>query len=182
MDWSTHLAVGESVLWEGRPAPRCYVFRNWRHSFFGVLLLLLSVFWLTVGLQLSAVYHSPLLAWVPVPFVLAGLYLALGHHLQARLEWEQVFYALTDRRLLVHRGLCRRRVASLLLAEVNCFQLRPLGEQLGTLRVSGGHPVRTLILCCIEHPRQLADRLEAVLAAGGKEVPIERTQKNLKPD
>jgi hypothetical protein len=69
-----------------------------------------------------------------------------------------------------------------LLAEVDCFQLRPLGEQLGTLRVSGGQPVRTLILCCIEYPRQLTDRLEAVLAAGGKEIPIERTQQNLKPD
>lgn len=176
MDWSSHLAPGERVVWEGRPAPRCFVFRNWKHSLYGVLLLFLSLFWQTVGLQLSAVYHAPLLAWIPVPFVLAGLYLALGHHLLARLEWEHVFYALTDWRLLVHRGLCRRRVASLLLAEVDSFHQRPLGEHLGTLRVSGGKPARTLILCCLEYPRHLTDLLEAALAASGKEVSGIRSQ------
>jgi len=174
MDWSHHLAAGEAVVWEGRPAPRCYVFRNWRHSIFGVLLLLLSTWWQAVGYQLGQLYESAWLVWVPLPFVLLGLYMAIGHLLLARLEWEHVFYALTDRQVLVRRGLFRRRVACLPLGELDYFQLRPLGEQLGTLRVSGARWPHILTLCCIEHPRRLTDHLEAALKESGKEVPVEQ--------
>ena len=46
-------------------------------------------------MQMAAVYDLPWLAWLPVPFMLIGLYLSLGHHLLARLEWKNVFYAVS---------------------------------------------------------------------------------------
>lgn len=168
MDWSVQLEPGEVVCWEARPAPRCYVFRHWRQSVLGLLLLLLSTWWQAVAYQLGQFFGWLWLAWVPLPFVLLGFYFAIGHLLLSRLEWEHVFYALTNRRLLVQRGLFRRRVASLLLDEIDYFQLHSLGEHLGTLRVSGGRPGRTLHLCCIEHPRQITDRLDAMLAIHGE--------------
>lgn len=176
MDWSSQLEPEEVLRWEGRPAPRCYVFRHWRRSVHGLLLLLLATWWQAVSYPLGQLYDWPWLAWLPLPFVLFGLYFALGHLLLSRLEWEHVFYALTDRRLLVQRGLFRRRHASLFLDEVAYFQLRPLGEQLGTLRVGGSKPGRTLLLSCIEHPRYLSDCLEAILARNGKEVAVNRHQ------
>lgn len=168
MDWSAQLEAGEVVCWEGRPAPRCYVFRHWRRSVLGLLLLLLSTWWQAVAYQLGHFFGWLWLAWVPLPFVLLGFYFAIGHLLLSRLDWEHVFYALTDRRLLVQRGLFRRRVASLLLNEIDHFQLCVLGEHLGTLRVVGGKPVRSLLLCCIEHPHQVTDRLDAMLAIHGE--------------
>jgi len=168
MDWSAQLEPEEVVCWVGRPAPRCYVFRHWRHSVLGLLLLLLSTWWQAVAYPLGQFYDWKWLVWLPLPFVLSGLYYAIGHLFLSRLEWEHVFYALTDRRLLVQQGLFRRRVASLLLIEIDSFQLSILGEHLGTLRVSGGKPGRTLLLCCIEHPRQVTDRLDAMLAIYGE--------------
>lgn len=165
MDWSGHLQAGETVRWQGRPAPRCFVFRNWRHSLFGLLLLLLAVWWQTVGLQLASVYGQPLLAWVPLPFVLLGLYLAIGHLLLARCEWPHVFYAVTDRRILVQRGVLRRRLEALPLPAVTWYELRPLGAELASVRIAAG--AASLSLPCIEHPRRPIALLESAMAASG---------------
>jgi hypothetical protein len=167
MDWSSQLAADESVLWEGRPAPRCYVFRNWRHSLCGLLLLLLSTWWLAVGYQLAHLYDWLWLAWLPLPFVLLGLYLALGHVLLARYEWERVFYAVTDRRVLVLRGLFRPHFESLPLPEVTYFQVRPHGRDLATVRICSGMSRPHLVLLCIEHPGRLIELLESAMAASG---------------
>lgn len=167
MDWSAQLETGEEVRWEGRPAPRCFTFRNWRHSLFGMLLLVLAVWWQAVGLQLAAVYGSPMIRWIPLPFLLLGLYLSLGHVLLARYEWEGVFYAVTDRRVLAQRGIFRRRLVSLALAEVTWFQVKPLGRDLAAVRIVAAGEGATLVLSCIEHPRRLTELLEAALAGNG---------------
>lgn len=161
MTWSSLLAPGEILRWEGRPAPRCFTFRNWRHSLFGILLLILASFWQMVGYRLSFDHRSSLLAWVPLPFLLAAVYLCFGHLLVARWEWEKVFYAVTDRRILVRRGLFRPRVEELPLEELTGFRLKPLGEHLATLRVrGGGDRAPTIALQCIEYPRQVVELLE----------------------
>jgi len=152
IDWSSQLAAGETVRWQGRPAPRCFVFRNWRHSLFGMLLLVLAIWWQSVGYQLSLVYGLRLLAWLPLPFVLIGLYLSIVHLLLARVEWERVFYAVTEQRVLVQRGLWRTRCESVALPAVTYFELRPLGRDLASLRILAGEGRRALLLCCIEHP------------------------------
>ena len=165
MDWSVELAAEETLHWEGKPAPRCFVFRNWRHSVFGILLLLLSSFWQIVGFQLQAAYQMSLLLWIPLPFVLTGLYLGMGHHLLARWEWEKVFYAVTDRRILARRGVIRPRIEVMELGELTFFRVQPLGAELASFRISGGDPAKTIVLSCIEHPRRLTALLESALAA-----------------
>ncbi len=164
MDWSADLQPEEAVQWEGKPAPRCFVFRNWRHSVFGILLLLFSSFWQIVGFQLQVVYHISLLLWIPVPFVLTGIYLGMGHHLLARLEWEKVFYAVTDRRILARRGFFRPRLEVLELRDLASFRVQPLAAELASFKISGGEPVKTIVLSCVEHPRRLAALLESALA------------------
>lgn len=175
MNWEPLLAAGETLRWEGRPAPRCYTFRNWKHSLFGLLLFFLSIYWLAVALQLAAVYHWPWLPLVPLPFVLIGLYLGLGHLLVARLEWEHVFYAVTDRRILVRRGLRGNRRQELALEQMVWFQLRPYGEDLGTLRIRGRQEELRLTLACIEYPRRVTALLEAALADSAAECPLSGT-------
>lgn len=168
MNWDAHLEPGEHLRWEGRPAPRGFTFRNWKHSVFGLLLLILSTFWFNVGIQLAAVFDSPFLPLIPFPFVLAGLYLAIGHVLLARLEWEKVFYAVTDRRVLCTRGVFRPRLESLHLKDLTHFLLKPLGEELGSFRLTGGLPPKSVSLPCIEYPRRVAALLEAALAANNR--------------
>ena len=172
MTWEPLLEPGETLRWEGRPAPRCYTFRNWRHSLFGLLLVILCLYWTVMAVQLAAVYHWPWLPLVPVPFLLVAFYLALGHLLWARLEWEQVFYAVTDRRVLVRRGLRGRRHQQLPLAALVWFQVRPFGPELATVRLRGAAEDQRLALCCVEYPRRVTALLEAALASNAVECPL----------
>ncbi|MBW2476351.1 MAG: PH domain-containing protein [Deltaproteobacteria bacterium] len=163
MRWGAELEPEEKICWEGRPTPRCYVFRNWRHSVFGVLLLLLAVWWQTVGIQISAVYDFPWLSWLPIPFVLLGLYLSLGHLFLARLEWNHVFYAITDQRILVKEGLLQRRTSSLELNEVTYFCLHPHSQELGSIVVHAGPKESFVKIRCIEYPRRVTGLLEQAM-------------------
>lgn len=165
MSRDIELAVGEEVRWEGRPAPRCYTFRHWRHSVFGFIFLIICGYWQILGLEMSLEYDMTWLAWLPTFFLLVGFYLAFGHLLQARLEWNHVCYMITDRRLLVMRGLLQHRIESLELAEITYFSLSYQGEQLGTLRIYQGGE-RRITLHCLEYPYQAADLLKVAIDKG----------------
>ncbi len=82
----------EILLWQGRPAPRCYVFRHWLQALVGSVLFLASSFWLMVGYQLVEAhgYNRWLLA-VPGLLVLFSFLVGPGQIILARLTWEKVF-------------------------------------------------------------------------------------------
>jgi hypothetical protein len=157
------LAAGEEIRWEGRPAPRCYTFRHWRHSIFGIIFLALTSCWQILGIEMANAYNSVYLAWLPLPFLLIGFYCSFGHLLQARLEWNHVYYAITDYRLLIQHGLIKRRVESMNLIDITYFRLDFQGEELGTLHIYKDGEQK-LILHCIEYPRQVAPLLEMAVA------------------
>ena len=161
MTQTFELEQDESVVWEARPAPRCYTFRHWRHSLFGLLFLLLCLGWQVLGVEVADTYQLAWLAWLPLPFVLVGLYFSVGHLIQARLEWNNVAYAVTERRVVVRRGLVAHQ-ESLALSEMTYFRLHYQGDQLGTLRIFQGQEQR-LVLHCIESPRRLTTLLEEAL-------------------
>jgi len=166
MDWGALLEDGELLLWSGRPAPRCYTFRNWKHSLVGILLLLIGVWWQAIGLQMAALYQAPYLAWIPLPVCLGGLFLAFGHLLKSRLEWEHLFYAVTDRRLLCRYGK-KAHLRQLERAAVTYFRLKPYSSQLGSLAIYAGSAERRLDFKCIEQPRRVTELLEKSLRANG---------------
>jgi hypothetical protein len=155
------LENGETLRWEARPAPRCYTFRHWRHSVFGLIFLVICSTWLVLGRTMAENYALPWLAWLPLPFVLIGLYLFCGHLIQARIEWNQVYYVITDRRVVVQRGLIKPRTQFFELSDITYFRLGRQGEQLGTLRVHKGE--QHLVLHCIEHPRRATALLKEAI-------------------
>ena len=163
-DWPL-LRDGELLRWEGRPAPRCYTFRHWRHALFGLVLTAICAVWAWLGVQQAAEQGWPWLAWVPLPFFGYALWLACGRLLAARLEWKQVAYAVTNRRVIARRGLLKVREGELSLEQVTWFRLQPHGEELGTLRIHGGEDDPVLVLHCIEYPRRPAEFLEQAIKA-----------------
>jgi hypothetical protein len=167
MDWSQLLEAGESLRWQGRPAPRCWTFRNWRHACFGALVLVFSLWWQISGLSLAQDGGGLWPALLPIPFVLAAAYLAVGHLLVARWEWRNVCYAVSDRRILATRGLLRQQVAVLPLSALSYFQVVPHGEHLATLRLHAASLERWCVLHCIEHPELVTPLLAAVVATYG---------------
>jgi hypothetical protein len=167
MDWNKHLNVDEQLVWQGKPAPRCYTLRNWPHSLFGVVLLLTCFVWFYLGINLETGDQQAVYGWLPVPFLLGGLYLTVGHLLIARLEWEAVYYAISDQRLLVQHGLFKKNVSTMLLDDIVWFRLKPFSETLGSVSVRASKGHRTLVVACIEHPRQMTDLLEAAMKKSG---------------
>ena len=157
--WDSLLEPGEELCWQGRPAPRCYTFRHWKHSVFGLIFFAISLYWQILGIEMAEEYQLFWLALLPIPFLLIGLYFTVGHLLQARLEWEHVYYAVTDRRLLAQRGRKREAVQEMPREKLTYFKLLRQGEELGTLRIHSGTE-GLIILHCIEHPQPLVDLLE----------------------
>ena len=157
------LQEGETLRWEGRPAPRCYTFRQWRHTAFGGLLTAFCAVWLWMGLgqMRETGWLWPIL--LPPPFLVYALWLAVGQLLSARLEWNNVAYAITDRRLLVRGGVLSPRETTLALERLTWFRLQPHGEELGSLRVHGAEGDPVMFLHCLEYPRCPAELLEVAI-------------------
>jgi len=154
------LRPGEKLRWEAKPAPRCYTFRRvnlMRFSalFFGAAVLAGAV--VRLGGEL---YDSVVLSRLIYLFPSIALLLGCLPPLLARLEWPAIFYLLTDQRLIVLRGLWRRKVSELELHEVQDASLLSLGVHLGHVRIQGQGRSRPLILCCIEYPERLIGLLE----------------------
>jgi hypothetical protein len=148
------LAVDETIQWQGRPAPRAYTFRHWRHALFGLALMLPCLLWQLVGIELVTGGAPLWVAWLPLPFNLGSLYLAFGQLLIARLEWEQVLYVVSDRSIYQRNGFFRPRLRSLPLAAVTSVRKKPLGPNLATVRIDGPAG-ESLLFAAIEHPELL---------------------------
>jgi hypothetical protein len=159
------LLPGETLQWEGRPAPRCFTFRNWRQALFGLVLTGFCAAWTWMGVEQAAEQGWPWLAWLPLPFLGYALWLAGGQLLAARLEWRNIAYAVTDRRVIARHGLFTPRQVELNLARVTWFRLQPQGEELGSLRVHGAADDPVLLMYCIEYPRRPASLLAAAINA-----------------
>jgi hypothetical protein len=96
----------EKLLWQGRPAPRCYTFRHWFQALIGTVIFLASSFWLMVGMQLAKAEEVPsVLLIAPLLLAVVAFFVGPGQLIFARLRWERIFYALTDQRLLVRNCL-----------------------------------------------------------------------------
>lgn len=148
------LPADETILWQGRPAPRAFTFRNWRHALFGLVLLLPCLLWQLAGIELVAAGAPPWVAWLPLPFNLGCLYLAFGQLLIARLEWEQVLYVVSDCTIYQRRGFFRSRLRCLPLAAVTGVRKKSLGPNLATIRIDSREG-DSLLLVAIEHPELL---------------------------
>ena len=148
------LAADETLLWQGRPAPRAYTFRNWRHALFGLALMIPCLLWQLVGIELAAAGSPAWVAWLPLPFNLGSFYLAFGQLLIARLEWEQVLYAVSDRTIYQRRGFFRPRLRCLPLAAVTNVRKKSLGPNLATIRIASKDG-ESLLFAAIEHPELL---------------------------
>jgi hypothetical protein len=154
------LQPGEHVRWQACPAPRAYTFRRWR------LPLACLVAWLALSLCQAATRWRPelFLAWLLAG---GGVLLPL---LLARLRWRGEGYQVTDRRVLVRRGLWRSRLAVWPLASIVRLELQPLGGTLSNARLWFCPSGKPLTLYCLEQGEALAAALGQVSRAGGKSV------------
>src|SRR6476661_8889544 len=97
-----YLAPGEKVLWRGKPERTPFVFRTWPLSIFGALLVTSVIIFEIVIFSSEA---PDFLAFWGIPFLLAGLYMLVGHFLATYREWTQTEYMVTERQVLIRHGV-----------------------------------------------------------------------------
>lgn len=162
MDWHGMLNADETLRWCGRPAPRCYTFRHWAHSVFGLLLLPISGVWLDGGRSLASTTGQPLWGMLPWLGVMVALYFLCGHLIRARLAWEKTFYAISDQRVLAIGGwpVCRQQ--EILFSDLRYLKLVPRGRELGSVRLNGSNGSQ-VVFSCLEHPGKAVALLEEAI-------------------
>ena len=164
MDWQAYVQPEERILWQGRPAPRCYTFRNWKPAVIALLLFLVGSIWQMLALQGAEDGSSRTLMLIPLPLIVASFLIGPGQLVKARLEWEQVFYCLTDRKLLIRSGLLRRRIRELPRSEIASWQQKRYAEQLASISIRHRTRPGVTMLHCLEQPQYLLAKLEPASA------------------
>lgn len=139
------------VLWQGRPAPRCYTFRLWKQALMGSLLFLLSSFWLMLAIELAGDGYPRWLMLLPVPIMLGGFVFGPGQIMLARCRWPKIFYYLTEGQLIAVGN------KTLDTSKISRVKIKTYGDRLASLCIYAGD--ESLVLSCIEEPLSLLNLL-----------------------
>lgn len=129
-DLASDLAPGERVLWRGKPERSPFVWRTWPLSIFGAVLLLSALLFEIVVLTTEA--PDILAAW-GAPFTLAAVYMAGGHFLLTRREWQNTEYLVTDSRVLIRHGVFAPRLTMYSLLTLPHTQVVMHGIEVGNV-------------------------------------------------
>lgn len=96
------LGSREKVFWEGKPKFWPFVFGGFTVGLFGLFFMLIGLFSILVGLQKGN------WAALIMPHFWVGLLVFIGVPLYALLVHKRVHYAITDKRVIIQKGLIGR--------------------------------------------------------------------------
>lgn len=155
--WDKVLEGEERIVWQGRPAPRAYTFRNWRWSMQAAAGLAMVLLFRQGNGPMQVDYAVD--QWWTWAGLIVGFWAGIGHILWARMEWEHVFYMMTDRRLVAVSGIFGRRRQFFCLEQLEKVEQQTLGTALATVKIFGGGERMTLH--CLEYPHLLLQLLSS---------------------
>jgi hypothetical protein len=162
------LEKNEVLLWQGRPAPRCYLLRHWRSQLGALVVLLLFGVFFGQAWQRDAAL--PVLAFLLVPLLLALIFGPL-RLVYLRRRWETLFYAVSDRRLMVRQGWSKQTISYPWLT-LHAIVLHPYTDQLADIELIFAD-ASPMVLECLEEPRTCLRILPApALYPPGQQDPV----------
>ncbi len=106
------LQSGERLVWAERPGPAARARTKLMLSLFGIPFLVFAIFWEVQAVAGAEAGAGSLFPLFGIPFILVGIGLILSplwSYVEAR-NW--LFYAITDRRMLIIRQFPMRKVES----------------------------------------------------------------------
>lgn len=101
--------AGENVVWRGKPLRSKYTTKDAKLTLGGIPVGVFMAFWMSMALRIPKKdgLVARLFPAFGMLFVLQALYLLVGHYLRNWLEWNNIEYAITNRRTIIRRGLWR---------------------------------------------------------------------------
>ncbi len=162
----------EALVWQGRPAPRCFTFRHWGRSLFWLAVLVIAVVWQFAGWTIYADSGQVVWTLIPLPLWVLAFSLSVGRVVRARLEWEHVFYVLSAERLRIQAGIPRRilrfNLDELSYVRLDLYRSNSKNKKhgcdgfcasgLGKLYLEFGN--KKVVLSCIEHAASVFEHLQ----------------------
>jgi hypothetical protein len=106
------LTDGEELLWYDQPAPSAVQSSVWSSAIVGLVIISAAIAW-----TVMAVEESPVFVVVGFAFASVGLWLASAP-IRQPIEARFIYYAITDKRLIVARLWPRKRVQSYAPADI----------------------------------------------------------------
>jgi len=117
-DLKPHVLHGERLIWRAKPERQLFVRRYQGISGLGLMMVGIMVFWFIVSLvfagSLEPVIHNLVFFWA-IPSLVVGGLLIYGPLFLAAREWGNTEYFLTDRRLIIRRGVIRPHLSVIAL-------------------------------------------------------------------
>lgn len=101
------LDENEKILWEGRPQFLPFVFQGW------ILISIVGILW-TLGVLSIAVAQPKLGNLIFItPHFWIGIVMIFGYPLQKLLVYERMYYTITDKRVIIQKGIIGRDFRSI---------------------------------------------------------------------
>jgi len=171
------LLRGEKIVWWGQPAQGLlFTSRDWLLIPFSLVWGGFAIFWETAVLSSNGPFFMKL--W-GIPFVLIGLYFVAGRFLLDAWIRRGLYYAVTDKRVLIFRSGPFRKFTAINLAQLPDANLSESSGGRGTIRFgavapmwSGNHFSWTPSLdpapqfIAIEDARNVFDHIQRVAGKG----------------
>jgi hypothetical protein len=179
-DLERFLLPGETVLWMAKPERRLFLRKYGPVSTWGLGMIAIMAFWFAVSVVLAGgvepIIHNLVFFWA-LPSIAVGLLLIYGPLFVAAREWSHTEYVLTNRRLILRRGVWSPTLSVIPLSELPRIEtedkhgwgnvlllggtaLERLGEN-GRLEYHPSH----LTLRDLPEPDAIRDRILAARAA-----------------
>ncbi len=126
------LGPDEEIIWQGAPARRFYVYRNWMYSAFGLFWIAVCALWL---LSVRSAGVPPALYLISIPLGILCFWLTVGHIIWASIEAGNVRYVVTDWRVLMTHGWPKMKIRTIPLARIAELDLWPRRHGFGDIRL-----------------------------------------------
>jgi len=138
LEISRELAVGERLLWSGRPYQGLVLLQP-----FDAFVIPFGLLWTggviagMVGMSRSQTPADPFGLVFLSLFVAVGLYMVFGRFLVDARQRQRTFYGLTDQRVIIIRGVFRREIRSINLKAMSDLSLSERRDKTGAIRFGG---------------------------------------------
>jgi len=133
IDLKDHLLDSEKIIWSGRPIQGIlFTGRDWLLIPFSLLWGGFAIFWESSVIALA---RTPIFIklW-GVPFVLVGVYLIFGRFLLDAWSRKRIYYAITNKRILISRSGPFGKLTAMNLNQLPEASLSESANGLGTIR------------------------------------------------
>jgi hypothetical protein len=133
------LLKGEKIVWWGQPAQGLLLTsKDWFMVPFSLLFAGFAVFWEST--VLNATNSPTIMKLWGVPFLLAALYLVIGRFLVDAWARRGITYAVTDKRILIHRSTPFAKFTVLTFDQLPSVNLIERSTGRGTIRLGQDQP------------------------------------------